>query len=833
MVIGVLAQILKIPFVKDMIGFGSAFEKLQYLSQNLTPAADCSFEMLWSRLEDFLKLLPHFSLLLDGLDEATRTGANRHFLEKVTTLSEIENSKVILFSRDVPEIRSRLSPCQALEMGDDCISEDIMLFAEREIQRNPRLCPFSKDIMGRIKEGAHGMFLWVKLILEDLKSATTRRILQKRLDNFPEALLAVYNHFCAQAVAALDYDDIQQRREILTLLGVAHRPLDVCEVEYILGLNSVSSGPDESEKFLDAAADIVRLCWPLIIIKDHKAQLVHTSVRDFLAASSNIALACDDRTNIFETRANTLMVKKCLLELCQPGHASPDKLKFLVQLNSERSRGSERLNRPDFSTESFYSYACSNWIDHLVRSTPDLEVWLYLRCFLGSTQIWTWAESVIFEQRCLNVGPVVQARAKFNKWYEKLTRMRRSFVGAGDIFSHFERVITEVDSRGSNEMLVLFMMYRLGAYVNAGGPDPYVKRERFADKCKYILGADDSFTLRGEAEFALEKVCEGEFQAAEIDLRRILESQRRLETLDFNDLCYTQQYLAIALFRQMKFREAIELHRQVSTSLLDALNPMHPSYVKEQIYLAETLGGLGRLAEALNILTTIWRAWQSVHGVENPITMGMLGHIALLHQKLGQYEPAEKHWIVLLEKRGRIFGEDAICTIDTAINLAVLFRNTSREDQALKTLNLAESWFERERYFQRWCQIEHLRALIEHDRGLRPQAFERLIVVLHEARAFQAGSNIELLWVRVTIASFARSCHPYADVSKFFTGLTECPEGMLLWKEEAAITEEALTILRRQSLDASVEFLGQHGSRWRDRASFNIPFGGPIAEIHE
>ena len=832
MAVGILAQILKVPLVKRMKGFDLAFKRLQSLSQSLTAAGDCSFETLWSILEDFLNLLPHFSLLLDGLDEATRTGANRHFVEKIRTLGQLENSRILLFSRDLPEIRSGLSPCQALEMSEDHISGDIVFFAKCEIERNPRLHAFSNDIIDRIEERAHGMFLWVRLMLEDLKSAKTRHILQKRLNDFPNALLAVYNHFCAQALATLENDDVQQRCEILTLLSVAHRPLDVFELEYVLNLKSFSIGPQEEDKFLDAAEDIVRLCWPLVVIKEHKAQLVHTSVRDFLVASSNETLAFSNRDYPSETMANTVMVKKCLLELCQPEHASLDMLNSLVQFNSERSRGSGRSEGLHVASNSFYSYACNNWIQHLIRSTPDLEAWLYLRYFLGSIQAWTWAESVIFEQCCLNVGPVVQARASLNNWCEKLTRTRRSFIGTGDIFSHFERLIQEVESRGSNDMLVLFMMYRMGAYVNAGGPDPYVKRGSFAKRCKNILGPNHSFTLRGEAEFALEKLCEGEFQAAEIDLRRVLESQRRLGTLKFNDLCYTQQYLAIALFRQMKFQEAIQLHRQVSASLRNALNPMHPSYVKEQIYLAETLAGLGKVDEALDMLRTVWRAWESVHGAENPITIGMLGHIAALHQKLRQFEPAEEYWVVLLEKRGRIFGKDAICTIDTAINLAVLLRETAREDEALSTLSWVEAWFERRKFFQRWCQIEHLRALIEHDRNVRPQAIRRLSKVLCEAQALHAEANTELLKIRMTLASFARLRNQSVDVSAFFIGLTEGIEGTGSQNQEAVIAEEALIIFRSQSLDASVEYLKRHRVRWRDRVAFNIPFGGPIAEIH-
>ena len=117
---------------------------------------------------------------------------------------------------------------------------------------------------------------------------------------------------------------------------------------------------------------------------------------------------------------------------------------------------------------------------------------------------------------------------------------------------------------------------------------------------------------------------------------------------------------------------------------------------------------------------------------ENPMAQMHQKSIAI-YWKNGELKRAENLTRENFVARQRLFTMKPVVTIDSGFQLAVILRESGRleKSQALLDFMSGENTLEKE--FEHFCQLEHLRALLELGREGYNAAHGRLCSLLHRS----------------------------------------------------------------------------------------------------
>ena len=116
-------------------------------------------------------------------------------------------------------------------------------------------------------------------MLDYLKNARSQNI---QLQEFPMGLTEVSERLVCEAASSLDKGEFGRRLNIFLILVGASRPLTLEEVSVLLALRCLSGFVDDRGLFLDPKGEILRSCWPLIVVVDDFVQLIPISFKDLM-----------------------------------------------------------------------------------------------------------------------------------------------------------------------------------------------------------------------------------------------------------------------------------------------------------------------------------------------------------------------------------------------------------------------------------------------------------------------------------------------------------------------------------------------------------------------
>lgn len=248
---------------------------------------------------DLLNILHHLiasssskiCCIVDGIDECSGSGDAILALVR-DLLTKHSHFKVILLGQplafpskaQLQDFRARL-----IEIQPSDVQKDIEKLIRTEIDscKLTRLPVVHDKILDALQTNSDGMFLWAKLMLEELrKSSTTLEVLE-RLRSLPRGLEKAYTLVLDKLVARLDTHELKLAQNVVTFATVARRPLQVLEMAYIHAMNLKLDASDGGKAFdqyllLDPTETILRVCGSLVSISDDQIRLVHPSLRRFL-----------------------------------------------------------------------------------------------------------------------------------------------------------------------------------------------------------------------------------------------------------------------------------------------------------------------------------------------------------------------------------------------------------------------------------------------------------------------------------------------------------------------------------------------------------------------
>ncbi|KAI9692204.1 MAG: hypothetical protein M1822_006434 [Bathelium mastoideum] len=816
-------------------------ERTLALLDNFPNYEDCPFQQLWSVIKDLLVTLPEFTLIVDALDECSAAEEASVLAERLREMSALSHAQIITLSRPHPAFEAHWKYCTKIGMNEEVVSSDIVLFTTKEVQRAPKIRIAVEDIVRKAETDAHGMFLWAKLMLQYLQKAATPRIQRDRLHKFPMGLAPTYEKILEENGEKLEPEQVALRRSILMLLVAAPSPLTVDDISTALALEAPNQHPSDQDLLIDAREQISILCWPLIEIANGHVQLIHFSIREFLILPGSAGQ--NPLTHFTERASHEHVALKCFYRLIHPDARSLSCVEKLMLVNLGRGSMAKDTQTWQMPNEwSFYVYASTNWHFHLTNAEISSGLLYLASLFLCGQDFVTWVES--FLHSLDDMGSVPDIRASLSAWHRGLDDTQKDILSISQFLKlPYNNFLKSTQKRHESRVVHFMAMRRVATYYNLSeradkGQELKRIRQCIAEGFIDTLGGFHPLSLRSVTDWCVELQTandqERELLRAESLLLKTMTQQRECLGEKVSDSFFTQQYVGLSMFYRTIFDESAKHLQQSYQGLVDTLGPTHRNTVICRLYYAHALVGQSNLRHACKIYEEIWTFWSHSYGIQNPLSTMSQSNLGVTYRKLKKFRLAEKHLVESLAERQRMFGA-CLVTVDSCVNLAILYRDTNRVGEAFAHLDLADNLGPYEFGFERVCQIQHVRAMLHYDSKDVKQAVEVLRALLSEATAYPV--NRTTLWIRLTLAELLRSQGLEEEALAFFsnivksttneqigTGRRETPSQLLA-------AESALRTLKMHGVQKADAELRAMNLEWSSQESYWIICGGPAAEI--
>lgn len=333
------------------------------------------YRTIWRKLfiEGILKveLGRHMYLVIDGLDECKGEAELVALLLKLVETGWI---RILATSRNRFDTQTHIMHPGTKVMSDDIQAQDTESDISSYLEANMHLLPTiheddRRNMVRQILQKSAGCFLWVCLVLQELRQVHTSTEIRQVLQNIPSDMDELYSRIL-ENMSRAPYGKLLANA-ILTWTVCAARPLTTHELHRALQL-------DINDNIDDVERSILACCNQLIHIDSQsRVQIVHQTARDFLLRPG------PSEFTIVKSQGHKRLAMACLDYL--NGH----------ELKSRgHGRSSIRLfSRPARERSPFVSYASTSLFVHVshVSSTDD-ELLFALAKFLNSPNILSWIE---------------------------------------------------------------------------------------------------------------------------------------------------------------------------------------------------------------------------------------------------------------------------------------------------------------------------------------------------------------------------------------------------------------------------------------------------------
>ncbi|KAK6076047.1 NACHT and WD domain-containing protein [Seiridium cupressi] len=245
--------------------------------------------------------------VIDGLDEcATPQLMLELTAELKTSLTPI---RVLLTSRWSPALFTSFgrinSKVPSSWFSLDKNSTDMRIFIEEELQYLSWDDSVKDEVMSKILSQANDNFLWVRLILEEIKDCHTDDDVRYALNELPPGMESLYQRMEEAISRIRKPSDKNLSRQLLMWAVYARRPVSLDELSEVL--------EPEFGRVLDLPTTINRLCGHFLVVEgDNRLGLLHQTTREYLMSSNGLPFslsASNCHNELFQKSLPALMVR--------------------------------------------------------------------------------------------------------------------------------------------------------------------------------------------------------------------------------------------------------------------------------------------------------------------------------------------------------------------------------------------------------------------------------------------------------------------------------------------------------------------------------------------
>ena len=290
-------------------------------------------------------------VIIDALDECVTDLLK--ILDLITQKSSASSGvKWIVSSRNWPEIEERMETAgekvrMCLELNAESISTAVSNYIDDKVahlaQRKNYDDRTQNDVRAYLTSNAHGTFLWVALVCQNLEDYEKWEVLEA-LRTFPPGRDELYERMMQQICNSKRNNLIKQ---ILALTAVVCRPITL---EELTSFNKTLEGIANDTHSLQK---VIGLCSSFLVLQERTIYFVHQSAKEFLLKNVSNELFPSGTAKLHYTifsKALEVMFRilhRDMYSLCSPG--------FPI----------DQVQRPDPDPLAAVRYSCVYWMEHL------------------------------------------------------------------------------------------------------------------------------------------------------------------------------------------------------------------------------------------------------------------------------------------------------------------------------------------------------------------------------------------------------------------------------------------------------------------------------------
>ncbi|KAL4751309.1 hypothetical protein BDW72DRAFT_193001 [Aspergillus terricola var. indicus] len=331
---------------------------------------------LWQRLylRGILKvrLMKQQYLIIDALDECK---AGAELMSILTKVQEHWPLSILVTSRTPVTTYMNVSnptiEVESVTTEETDTKNDISLLLQANIDSLPSSSAEERQAMAdEILQASNGCFLWVDLVLKELRQVNTSTEIQEVLASNSESMDGLYSKILADMADARFRKDLG--KAFLIWAVCSFRPLSTREIHQAIEL-------DINDTIGDVERSISTCCRNIVYVDSCKeVRLIHLTAREFLLRQNIVPEFTIDKSS-----AHKRLTLACLRYLSSSEMKAPRSRIASFAVDGEASK----------KKQPFADYACKFIFQHLshVKSTDD-EVLAALTKFLLSPNVLSWIE---------------------------------------------------------------------------------------------------------------------------------------------------------------------------------------------------------------------------------------------------------------------------------------------------------------------------------------------------------------------------------------------------------------------------------------------------------
>jgi WD40 repeat protein len=337
-----------------------------------------NYQLIWRKLFQgviFQKTLykPHY-WVVDALDEC-KTPVN--FFQLILKTEHAFPLRIFVSSRPSNELHSQLDGMKPPAQIQLILPKDTLQDIRWYVQNHTDFPSMQSDetrekLVDTLVGKSEGVFLWVKLVLKELRQAYSETTLKRILEDVPKGMDKLYLRSLNPLTKASYSKPLT--KAILMWTACAVRPLSTTELKFALQLHI------QEKNMYNLENQIATLCGHLVYVDSQRRVLmVHQTARSFLLNSQT-----ESEFAFPEKEGHYHLALTCLKQLVHDDLKAPQSRRPSANLNTT-------------SRSPFLDYAVKSWYEHVNKaSSTDIELLNLIHKFLSSRQgnVLTWIEQI-------------------------------------------------------------------------------------------------------------------------------------------------------------------------------------------------------------------------------------------------------------------------------------------------------------------------------------------------------------------------------------------------------------------------------------------------------
>ncbi|KAF3396108.1 hypothetical protein F1880_006681 [Penicillium rolfsii] len=240
-----------------------------------------------------------------------------------------------------------------LELNENSISEAVTNYIHYKVQELAKQKSVDEELLEAVHRhlltNAHGTFLWVALVCEELRKGKARNT-HKLLNAFPAGLDPLYERMMKRIQDSEDAEDAELCKRILAVVTIVYRPITLEELPALVKI------PDHVSRKDQHLADLIADCGSFLSLRGRIVSLVHQSATDFLLRD-----ASNEKFSVFPRGVKAKHQEICLRSL----QAISETLRRDIYNIKYSGFPIEQVREPDPDPLAIARYSCVYWVDHL------------------------------------------------------------------------------------------------------------------------------------------------------------------------------------------------------------------------------------------------------------------------------------------------------------------------------------------------------------------------------------------------------------------------------------------------------------------------------------